>query len=61
MLKKLKRWGAGLGVYFDKEEVSNYQMVEGDTIIIDDMLLFNTQSKKTKKLTKRRRKDGRKD
>ena len=39
MIKKLKSWGSGLGIYFDKEEVENYKMKEGDFVDIDDMVI----------------------
>lgn len=51
MIKRFKRWGAGLGIYFDKEEVREYHINEGDIINIDDIMLFNTKTKKSKKLT----------
>ena len=32
LIKTIKRYGAGLGVYFNKEERENYHIEEGDTV-----------------------------
>ena len=39
MIKKLKTWGSGLGIYFDKEEVENNKMNEGDLVDIADLII----------------------
>ena len=47
MRKKLKKTGSdGLMIYFTKEEIEMYGLVEGDTIDLDDMII---QSKKGKR------------
>jgi|TARA_Y100000310_G_scaffold261715_1_gene271169 hypothetical protein len=38
MRKKLKRWGNNLVVVFTKEDEETHGLVEGDIIILDDML-----------------------
>jgi hypothetical protein len=45
MLKTLKKWGAGLGLYFNKEEVKNYDLVEGKLINLDDKLIKKKKKK----------------
>jgi len=40
MKKKLKKIGSdGLMIYFTKEEIEMYGLVEGDVIDLDDMLI----------------------
>ena len=40
MKKKLKKIGSdGLMIYFTKEEIEMYELVEGDVIDLDDMLI----------------------
>lgn len=50
MRKILKKWGEGLGIYFDKEDIKIYGMNEGDVIDIDDILI--------NKIERRFKKDG---
>lgn len=40
-IKSLKKWGSGLGIYFDKEEVKNLGMIENDKVDISDMFLID--------------------
>lgn len=39
MKKILKKWGEGLGAYFDKEDIKIFGLVEGDVIDVSDMLV----------------------
>ena len=32
LIKTIKKYGVGLGVYFNKEERENYHIAEGDTV-----------------------------
>lgn len=49
MKKKLKKWGTGLGLYFNKEDQDIYGLVEGGVIDIDDMLVQKIKKKVKKK------------
>jgi hypothetical protein len=46
MKKKLKIWGKGLAIYFDKEDIAIFGLVEGDVIDIDDMVVQKRTKKK---------------
>ena len=46
MRKIVKKWADGLGVYFTKEEVKSYGMVEGDVLDLDDMLVCKPKKRK---------------
>ena len=35
MIKIIKKWGDGLGIYFDKEDTKIYQLKEGDILDIE--------------------------
>lgn len=50
MIKILKRWGSGLGIYFDNEEIDLYGLKEGDKLDLSDFFLID--SVKLKKLPK---------
>lgn len=49
VLKKLKPWGAGLGIYFSKEEIENYGLAVDKLVDIDDIVIKNKRKVKKKK------------
>lgn len=49
MKKKLKKIGSdGLMIYFTKEEIEMYGLVEGDIVDLDDMLVQKVKKEKKK-------------
>lgn len=51
MRKKLKKIGSdGLMIYFTKEEIEMYGLVEGDVIDLDDMIIQEKRKKMLKKM-----------
>ena len=48
MKKILKRWGEGLGVYFNKEDINIFEIQEGDIIDMDDILIHKIERRKNK-------------
>lgn len=45
MRKIIKKWGEGLGIYFDKEDVQIYGLKEGEILDLDDMLVQGAKKK----------------
>lgn len=46
MKKIIKKWGEGLGIYFDKEDIQIFEIKEGDIVDIDDILIKKTERRK---------------
>jgi len=47
MKKLIKKWGEGLGIYFDKEDIKIHKFKEGNIIDISDFVLVK-KNKETK-------------
>lgn len=43
MRKIIKKWGDGLGIYFDKEDVKIYGLKEGEVIDLDDIFMVKEE------------------
>ena len=46
MIKKLIKWGNGLGIYFDSKEMEYLGLKMGDKIDLSDMFLITGKIKK---------------
>lgn len=46
MEKKLKKWGNGLGIYFDTNDIETFGMKENDIVDLSDMFLKEVKIKK---------------
>lgn len=54
MLKKFKTWGAGLGIYFNKDEIENYNLFKGKLIELNESVFKNEKKQKQKKVNSNR-------
>ena len=52
MIKKIQKWGNGLGIYFDTKEIQLLGLRNGDKVDLSDIFLIqatNIQKKEKKK------------
>ena len=58
MIKQLKQWGAGLGIYFDSKEIELLGLRENDKIDLSDIFLIQAKNLQNKSSQLKTKKEG---